>query len=368
MAKLPEQPKDSATVQAIYRAYEQSESRRVSRRLGASQIGKACERSLWYGFRHCQPVGLSFNGRMLRLFDTGHREEPRMLDDLRAIGCEAHAGDPATGEQFEFTDIAGHFVCKIDGACIGLPEAPKAWHACEFKTHSAKSFRELVKKGLEQAKPEHFAQLITGMALSGMKRGLYLAKNKDTDELYSERLRWEQVREHWDRLRDRAQRVTQSATPPERISDDRTSFACRFCDFNDVCHGSDPPKAAVPCKVSCRNCVHATPEMDADARWSCSKRGVTLTLDDQQRACPEHLFIPDLVTFADVVDAGYDPAGDWTEYQNTEGGAVWRQGKQEGQYSSEELTRLPGPLVGAGLVDEAKEALGAVVMEVGDEV
>ena len=31
---------------------------------------------------------------------------------------------------------------------IGLKEAPKTWHVAEFKTHSAKSFRDLVAKGV----------------------------------------------------------------------------------------------------------------------------------------------------------------------------------------------------------------------------
>ncbi len=362
MAKLPPPPEDSKTVRAIYEAYERNAEKRHSRRLGASQIGGPCERALWYGFRWCRDG--RFDGRMLRLFNTGHLAEDRFAADLRSIGCEVHVVDPGTGKQFEYTAVGGHFIDKIDGAVKGLPEAPKTWHVAEFKTHSAKSFREVQKKGVKAAKPEHYAQLAVGMKLTGMTRAFYLAVNKDTDELHSERFRWEECREDAENLLRRAERIVKAATPPERIADDPDAYPCSFCPYRELCHGSKPPGPAVPCKVTCRSCVHATPEMDTDrGRWSCAKHSLTLLEEDQKKACGDHLFIPQLVAFARVVDAGYDPAGDWTEYEN-EDGVTWRNGRQPGHYASTELAILPGPLVGAGTVDDVKRELGAVVESV----
>ena len=48
---------------------------------------------------------------------------------------------------------------------LGLLEAPKTWHVAEFKTHSAKSFAELVAKGVVLAKPQHAAQMQVYMQL-----------------------------------------------------------------------------------------------------------------------------------------------------------------------------------------------------------
>lgn len=364
MPKLPQQPDDSATVRAIYEAYRKADKPRQSRRLGASIIGRECSRQLWYSFRHCKPVGLSFEGRMLRLFETGHLEEPRFAANLRAIGCEVHLGDDETGGQFEFTAVGGHVVDKIDGAAVGIPEAPKAWHVLEFKTHSAKSFRETQKHGVKKSKPEHYSQCVVGMGLSGMKRCLYLAKNKDTDELYSERFRWEECRADFDALIQKAEAVIGSSVPPEKISEDPDFFQCKFCDYSAACHGSTPPAAAVPVTVSCRNCVHSTAEMDGKGRWSCAKHGKTLADIEQDKACEDHLFIPALVAFADVQDAGYAESGDWTEYRNRDDGAVWRNTKSEGGYSSVELTVLPGPLVAAGVVGDAKEVFADMGAEV----
>ena len=79
--------------------------------------------------------------------------------------------------------------------------------------------------------------------------------------------------------------------------------------------------------------------------------------------CPDHLFIPALVTFAEVADAGYDPAGDWTEYRNADG-TTWRNSRSGNDYTSEELAKLPGPMVGAGAVDDLKSVFGARIESV----
>ena len=361
MAKLPPPPADSPTVQAIYRSYEALAAAEPKRRyLGASQIGEPCDRALWYSFRHCG--GKQFDGRMLRLFEHGDLEESRMRVDLGAIGCEVHNTDPTTGDQFSVSAVAGHFAGHLDACVVGIPEAPKTWHVAEFKTHNAKSFRDLQAKGVAEAKPQHYAQMQVYMHLTGMDRALYLAVNKDTDELYAERVRHDPAAAT--KLLERAERIVRAAVPPIRLSDDPDYFQCKWCQFQALCHGSAPPAPAVPCTVSCRNCVHATPEMDADnGRWSCAKHGKSLAATEQDAACADHLFIPDMIQFAQVVDAGLSPDGDWTEYQTADG-QVWRNGRAANYYSSVELTKLPAPLVGAGTVEEVKQTLGATVEEV----
>jgi hypothetical protein len=55
--------------------------------LGASQIGNDCNRALWYSFRWA--VWPHFDGRTLRLFDRGQREEAVFVEELRRIGARA---------------------------------------------------------------------------------------------------------------------------------------------------------------------------------------------------------------------------------------------------------------------------------------
>ncbi|MEM1354327.1 MAG: PD-(D/E)XK nuclease family protein [Planctomycetota bacterium] len=361
MADLTQHIKpESETVQAIYRYHESKRETKPRTYLGASQIGHACSRALWYSFRHCG--GAEFNGRMLRLFETGDLAEPRFVAELRAIGCEVYDVDPETGKQFEVKSIGGHFSGHMDGCARGLPEAPEAWHVLEFKTHNAKSFADLKNKGVRDSKPMHFAQMLVYMALTGMRRALYLAVNKDTDELYSERVRFEERKHGADWLLNRAAEVINAKQPPARISDNRDHPACRWCEHKPLCHGTDDCTGpAVPCSTGCRTCVHATPQLDTDhGRWSCDKHRISLTVEGQAAGCKDHLFIPGLVTFAEVVDAGYSPDGDWTEYRNADG-TTWRNSRQGSDYSSAELAKLPGPMVGAGVVDDLKGILGAEV-------
>jgi len=82
MAELPapHQP----TLDAIYRAYEAKADRTQRGYLGMSTMGNECDRAIWYAFRWAHPPE-QLDGRKLRLFQTGHREEARMLDDLEAL-------------------------------------------------------------------------------------------------------------------------------------------------------------------------------------------------------------------------------------------------------------------------------------------
>jgi len=355
MAQLPPQPADSETVQAIYRAYEAADARKPRRGyLGASVIGAACDRALWFGFRWAR--ARKFDGRMLRLFESGNQAERRFVDDLKAIGCEVHDLD-ANGHQFEVTALGGHFGGHMDGAALGIPDAPKTWHLLEFKTHNSKSFAALKRDGVQKSKPEHYCQMQVYMHLGELRRGLYLAVNKDTDELYAERVHY--VQGEGEQLMARAEMIVRAASPPAKISDNPEHPACLFCDYADLCHSDQVPD------VTCRSCLHSTPviEEGGHGKWTCGKHGKRLTVFEQGRACDDHLFIPLTIGYADAIDGGGDPAGDWVEYRHRDG-QTFRNCKAQPHYSSAELRELPAPLVGAGTVDQIKEIFDARVVGV----
>ena len=279
MAEIP--ATTSKTVAAIYESYEKAAERRWQRRLGASQAGHECDRFLWYSFRWwAEPE--KFDGRMLRLFETGHRAEPRFADDLEGIGVEVHLVNQETGEQFELTALDGHLVCKMDGAAIGVPEAPKEWHVCEFKTHNAKSYSTIQRDGIKKAKPQHYYQCVLGMMMSGMKRCLYVAENKDTSELYSERLRWEECADDAAKIMVRLKGITSNSSIPKRISTNPESKQCKYCTFKGVCHeGGTPP-------VTCRSCVFS--RAIHGGQWYCGKYRSAIDHEAQLLAheCPSY--------------------------------------------------------------------------------
>jgi len=291
-------PEESETVKRIYAFHEAMENGKPLRkgRMGASVMGKPCERFLWYYFRKL--FVKTFSGRMLRLFETGHLEEPRMIRELRGIGCTVHDKDESTGGQFEFTALGGHVVAYPDAVVLGVPEAPKTWHIGEFKTmggtetQKSKDFEKVQKEGVKVAKPEHHGQMQICMGLGKLTRAIYLTKKKATDELYSERIKYDPV--DFKRIMDRAERVIRSSHPAERCATRPDSFSCKFCDAFELCWGTGMSAVPLPRKT-CRSCCHATPQIDEGetwARWSCEKHGRDLSPEDQRNACTDHLLLP----------------------------------------------------------------------------
>lgn len=332
------------TVQAIYAAWAATGNRDKGRRahLGASVLGRECRRALWYTFRWS--TDLVHEGRILKLFDRGQQEEERFASDLRAAGVTVHLVDPGTGEQFRFSDIGGHVGGSMDGAAIGLLERPDVWHVLEFKTHGEKSYTELEKKGVEKSKPEHWAQMQLYMHWSGMNRAFYMAVNKNTDAIYTERVRYDQ--KAVSALLAKARDIVNSPIPLERISEKPDWYVCKFCDHRATCHEQKPAA------VSCRTCVHATPEMDGHGTWSCARHKINLSADAQRTACTDHLYIPALLPFGEPVDASLEE--NWIAYQYA--GRDFRNGQPgPNSYASTELAELAPPLIGDAGVEILRE-------------
>lgn len=289
MAKLPEPAVDSLTVQAIYDAWVANYRSWFRPYLGASDVGHACERRLWYTFRLASAPE-KHEGRMLRLFATGHITEKRIIGEMLVAGFQVSA-EPSPNQQWEFRGCRGHLVCHLDGAVLGVPEAPKTWHSLEVKTVKAKHFPAMKSYGVKRAKHEHYEQCVVGMALSGLTRCLYIVVNKDTDELYSERLRWEECKADWEAIEAKCWRVITAAQPPARISDNPQSRDCEYCPHRAVCHyGEDM-------QITCRTCQFGTvwkaeeKEGDGeeiDGNWWCSLHGYALSGEQQKAACADY--------------------------------------------------------------------------------
>jgi hypothetical protein len=304
MAPLP--PPSQPTVDAIFRAYESASRDGFREHLGASLIGHECDRHLWYSFRWVRRA--QHAGRLLRLFETGQLEETRLIRNLRAAGVTVMDVDPATGRQWAMKACAGHFGGSADAIAIGIHEAPKAKHVCEFKTHNAKSFAALQKHGLAKHKPQHLAQLQIYMHLLGAERGFYLAVCKNDDSLYSERVHPDPVAA--ERLLAKAEAIINAPSPPAKLSEDADYFLCRWCDHKDICHGEERAER------NCRTCLHASPV--ADGKWHCAARDIFLSARNQRAGCMStHRYIPDLVAGEQT-----DVRGDAVVYRMRDG-AEW---------------------------------------------
>ena len=120
------------TTQAIDKWYEEN-AKKNAYNIRASDLGDNYGRRIWYK-NNGAPLE-EFSGRMLRLFDRGHREEERFVEALKGIGVTIWGDQKplmAFGREF------GH----IDGMGIGFPEAPKTVHLLEYKTYNDKGFKK----------------------------------------------------------------------------------------------------------------------------------------------------------------------------------------------------------------------------------
>lgn len=331
--KLPES--QHTTTKAIIKWYE-SKPQEHRPHLGASIIGHECERYIWQTFRWA--LKPTFPGRVLRLFDTGKREEARLLEELRGIGADVWDTDPATGDQWRVSACGGHFGGSLDGVAQGLPEAPKTPAVLEFKTHSHKSFADLIAGGVSKSKPQHYDQMQCYMGLMELDRAMYLAVDKDTDDVYGEWVHFDRVR--FDALMSKAQRIIEATTTPAKLSEDPAHWQCKFCTFHAVCHGDRAAEA------NCRTCCHATPT--DEGAWRCDAHMEHLTDQEQREGCEDHLMIPALVPYGQPVDGG----SNWVAYAHRESGKHFINGPAElagstygPAFASKELHHCPGELI-----------------------
>ena len=246
--------------------------------LGASIIGKECAREIWYDFRWVKYQ--VFEARMLRLFNRGKMEEELFIKWLRGIGCQVWEVDPATGKQFRIWGVNGHYGGSADSVGI-LPYLPDFPILMEFKTHNSKSFINLINKGLILAKPQHYSQMCSYGKHYNFRYGLYVAVNKNDDDLYPELVELDWKRAH--DLSNKAQDIIEAKYPPQRISDNPSYFTCKFCNKADICHNN------APVEINCRSCKCCIPVQNAE--WRCTRFDAIVPEDFIKKGCKYHVSI-----------------------------------------------------------------------------
>lgn len=284
------------TIDAIFQEYEKRRKSAHRPHLGGSQIGNECERALWYQFRWMATAQI--DGRTLRLFETGDLAEDRLTNNLRSVGVRVYSRDPQDGKQFSVQQFGGHFAFSADGIGIGFVES-KQPHLLEFKTMNQKAFDDINKHGLRKSKPVYWAQVHVGMLLLGLDRAFFFAVNKNTDDIYGERVRVDKP--FAESLLEKAKRIIFADEPPAKISNDPAWYQCRWCSYANVCH-----RQAMP-EVNCRTCAHSIPMPEGG--WHCARFDVPLEDNQQRTGCEAHVWNPHAMPWP-----VHDAADDWVEY------------------------------------------------------
>lgn len=250
--------------------------------LGASLLGKKCKRDIWYSFRWVKEP--KFEGRMIRLFNRGHMEEPRLVALLRQAGMTTWTATDQ-GKQFRFSNCNGHYGGSLDCVVKGVVGYEDIPMLSEFKTHSEKSFNKLVMVGVVNAKFEHFVQMNQYMGHYKLTHALYLAVNKNNDELYAEIVEFDEEAFNYDVTL--AQTISHSKKLPTKINKDPNFWVCRYCDNLGICHKNEP------IRPTCRTCQHVV--MVDGGKWLCNlKDRIELSKEMQYNGCSSRIQLEEI--------------------------------------------------------------------------
>ena len=205
--------------------------------LGGSRIGEPCARKLVYEVTHTpKDQGRDFDGAILRIFDAGHQFETLSICWLRGAGFDLRT-ERADGGQFGFETAGGRLRGHIDGVIVAGPDVGLHWPVLwEHKALNAKSWNDLVKRGLRASKPVYYAQVQLYMGYLELETALVTALNKDTEALHHEVVGFDPP--FAQALSDKAVdilRAVEAGELPPRIAADRDFYLCRMCAYAERC-------------------------------------------------------------------------------------------------------------------------------------
>jgi CRISPR/Cas system-associated exonuclease Cas4 (RecB family) len=260
--------------------------------LGASQIGSACRRQTWYGFRWAGPS--DFKGdtraekhaegaRMHRLWQRGHLEEFRFIEYLVGMDWKVFdkdtsklKSDGVTHPQFRILGHKGHFGGSMDGVGIAPPRYGLGNQPIllEFKTASHKVFLQVKKHGVRKSKPQHYSQMCLYGDGYDITKGLYICVDKDTDKIYVEFVDLDP--NNAIAMHATAETLIEMRSPPDK-SFAKNNFNCKMCDFRKICHEN---KSAEP---SCRSCKFSLPI--EHGKWFCEKHNNEIPKEHMPIGC-----------------------------------------------------------------------------------
>lgn len=218
------QPRTSDLVdQAILKRAQSAKPRNY---IGGSSLGKECDALIWFNYKHPVPTD---DPQKQRIFDVGHALEPVIIGWLKEAGFTVYEKDE-NGKQFEVVD--GKTKYHIDGVIVGLPESKKP-HLLEIKTAKDKRYKEYKEKGVQKCDPEYYGQIQVYMLKFELERCLFVMMNKDTQELYYERLEFNKMEATY--LVNRGKEIGEMNERPERKYPSRDFYKCRWCAHRERC-------------------------------------------------------------------------------------------------------------------------------------
>lgn len=226
--------------------------------IGASGIGSPCDAYLEFCLRGFPDNEL--DGKLLRIFELGHKIEDIVVADLKLAGLWVAEKNPDTNYQWAYSELGGHVKAHADGLCTLGAEHDQIM-LLEIKSMNKASWNKFEKHGVKSSHPKYYDQMQLLMAMAKVERCLFVAYNKDDSNYHHEIVESDPIQQGF--LIQRIERVISEGG--EKISDNPDDWRCASCFKSEVCwQGKEPTK-------KCPTCKHSRPR--EDGQWDCSLTG-----------------------------------------------------------------------------------------------
>ena len=216
-------------VSAINGAIYNRCDRKQRKYIGASSIGRQCNREIWYNFNGYE--GDAPPAQIKKTFDVGTKLESLLLDYLELAGFNIVRPTVENKHlHVKDTDV-DIFQGHMDGLILLKGEGPSV---LEIKTARNSSFERFKNHGLKIWSEAYYAQLQSYMGMSGYEKGVLLAMNKDTSDLHHEWVYLDMLYYH--ELKIKALAISSIDEMPEKINKSPLYYVCNQCQFKRICH------------------------------------------------------------------------------------------------------------------------------------
>ncbi len=196
--------------------------------IGASSIGKQCSRAIWYSFIGAEQTNPSPSLRTT--FEIGKRLEGLLLDYMEEAGLNLIRPNHNNNQLF----MQDKDVLIFQGHCDAVLFIGNEPNVVEIKTANTASFSRFKNHGLREWNETYYAQLQSYLGMSGYKRGVLLAIDKNTSELHHEWVDYDDIFYH--ELKMKALAISVIGEPPEKINKNPIYFLCNMCNYRRTCH------------------------------------------------------------------------------------------------------------------------------------
>jgi hypothetical protein len=191
--------------------------------IGASMVGEECWRKVWFSLNH--PFRIT-DGRRLRIFDMGKMIETYVVDLLKKAGFEVFDKDE-NGNQF---NVAWPF---LKGSADGVIVIDNVPHLLEIKSCKDSTFKLYRKNKLQATNMQYWYQCQIYMHGLQVDHALFVAMNKDTQDLYFEFVKYDHTAFTF--ALEKARIISESKEAPEREYKEKTFFKCKMCEYQEDC-------------------------------------------------------------------------------------------------------------------------------------